>query len=64
MVSRVVDIPGPAGLKEVAVVDLPDQILPGSLYAESAGGAEVQSINYSATPVESDVRAEVKLGPR
>lgn len=61
LVSRLVDVPGPAGLKEVNVTELPDQILPGSLYAESAGGAEVQSINYSATPVESDVRAEVKI---
>jgi hypothetical protein len=60
LVSRLVDVPGPAGLKEVTVTGLPDQILPGSLYAESADGAEVQSVNYSAHPAETDVRANVK----
>jgi len=42
------------------VTGLPDQILPGSLYAESADGAEVQSINYKCHPVENDVRADVQ----
>jgi hypothetical protein len=60
LVSRLVDVPGPAGLKEVTVTGLPEQILPGSLYAEAAGGAEVQSVNYSAQPVETDVRADVQ----
>ena len=60
LVSRLVDVPGPAGLKEVTVVGLPEQILPGSLYAESADSAEVQSVNYSAHPVEKDVRADVQ----
>ncbi len=60
LVSRLVDVPGPAGLKEVTVIGLPEQILPGSLYAESADSAEVQSVNYSAHPVEKDVRADVQ----
>ena len=60
LVSRLIDVPGPAGLKEVTVTGLPEQIVPGSLYAESAGGAEVQSINYSAHPVEKDVCADVQ----
>jgi hypothetical protein len=60
LVTRLVEVPGPAGLKEVTVTGLPEQILPGSLYAESADTAEVQSVNYSAHPVEKDVRADVK----
>jgi uncharacterized protein (TIGR02231 family) len=60
LVSRLVEVPGPAGLREVTLTGLPDQILPGSLYAESADSAEVQSVNYSAHPVEKDVRADVQ----
>jgi prefoldin subunit 5 len=60
LVSRLVEVPGPAGLKEVTITGLPDQILPGSLYAESADSAEVQSVDYSAHPVEKDVRADVQ----
>lgn len=60
LVSRLVEVPGPAGLKEITLTGLPDQILPGSLYAESADSAEVQSVNYSAHPVEKDVRADVQ----
>jgi hypothetical protein len=60
LVSRLIDVPGPAGLREVTVTGLPEQIVPGSLYAESATAAEVQSVNYSAQPVETDVRADVQ----
>ena len=40
IVTRLVDIPAPAGLHELVVSDLPEQVLPASLYAESADGVE------------------------
>jgi len=60
LVTRLVDVPGPAGLKELVVTDLPEQVLPGSIYAESAEGVEVRSVSYRARPVEKDVREAVR----
>src|SRR5262245_7748498 len=60
LVTRLVDIPGPAGLHELVVTDLPEQVLPGSLYAESADGVEVRSVLYRQRPVTQDVREEVR----
>ena len=60
LVTRVVDVPGPAGLREIVVTNLPDQVEPGSIYAEAADGAEVRSVSYSVRPVEKDVRDEVQ----
>lgn len=59
MVTRLIDLPGPSGLHELIITDLPDQILPGSLYAESEQ-AEVRSVRYRVRPVEDDVRQEVR----
>lgn len=60
LVTRAVDVPGAAGLHEIVVTDLPEHILPGSLYAESASGVEVRSVRYRVRPVEQDVREEVR----
>lgn len=60
LVSRMVDIAGPAGLKEIVVTELPDQVQPGSIYAESTDGVEVRSVSYRVRPVEKDVREEVQ----
>ena len=60
LVTRLVEIPGPAGLKEIVVTGLPDQVEPGSIYAESTDGVEVRSVSYSVRPVERDVREEVQ----
>jgi hypothetical protein len=60
LVTRLVDVPGPAGLKELLVTDLPEQVLPGSIYAESAEGVEVRSVSYRVRPVEKDVREAVR----
>jgi hypothetical protein len=60
LVTRLITIPGPAGLKEITVTNLPDQVQPGSIYAESAEGVEVRSVSYSMHPVEKDVREEVQ----
>ena len=59
-VTRVVEIPGPAGLREVIVGDLPEHVVPDSIYAESADGVEVRSVRYRMRPVQEDVRQEVR----
>jgi hypothetical protein len=60
LVTRLVDVPGPAGLREIVVTDLPERIEPASIYAESADGVEVRSVLYRIRPVERDVREEVR----
>jgi len=60
LVTRVVDVPPPAGLREIIVTDLPSWVVPGSLYAESANGVEVRSVLYRERAVPQDVREEVR----
>ena len=60
LVTRLVDVAGPVGLREVVVSDLPARIVPGSLYAESADGAEVRSVLYRERAVGQDIREEVR----
>jgi hypothetical protein len=60
LVTRLIDIPGPAGLREVIVSELPDRTIPGSVFAESADGVEVRSVRYRLRPVAQDVREEVR----
>ena len=60
LVTRIIDIPGPSGLHEVIVTDLPARIEPGSIYAESGDGVEVRSVRYRERPVMKDVREEVR----
>lgn len=60
LVSRLVDLAGAPGLREVVVTDLPEFIEPASLYAETTDGLEVRSVSYRMRPVEQDVREEVR----
>ncbi|MBI3463885.1 MAG: mucoidy inhibitor MuiA family protein [Planctomycetes bacterium] len=60
LVTRLVEVPGPAGLREVVVTDLPEHVVPASIYAESADSAEVRSVRYRVRPVLQDVREEVR----
>lgn len=60
LVTRVVSVPGPAGLREVVVGELPEQILPGSIYAETAEALDVRSVSYRVRPVLQDVRESVR----
>ncbi|HEV3418090.1 MAG TPA: DUF4140 domain-containing protein, partial [Pirellulales bacterium] len=60
LVTRLIEVPGPAGLREVVVTELPERVQPASLYAESADGVEVRSVLYRIRPVEQDVREEVR----
>lgn len=60
LVTREVDVGGPAGLTELIVTDLPSRVVPGSLYAESAGGLSVRSVQFRTRPVSQDVRDDVR----
>ena len=60
LVTRLVDVPGPAGLREVIVTDLPEQVVSGSIFAEGAEGIEVRSVRYRQRPMSADVREEVR----
>jgi hypothetical protein len=63
LVTRVVDLPAGAGLGEIVVSELPERIVPGSIFAEAGAGAEgveVRSVRYRERPVGADVREEVR----
>jgi len=60
LVTRAVPLPAPAGLAEVLVTDLPEHVVPASLFAESGGGVEVRSVRYRVRPVLTDVNEEVR----
>jgi hypothetical protein len=60
LVTRELDVPGAEGLLEVVVTNLPENVLPGSLFAEPADGVQVRSVRYRARPIEEDVREEVR----
>lgn len=60
LVSRLIELQGPAGLREVVVTELPEFIIPASLYAESADGVEVRSVSYRVRPLAEDARESVR----
>ncbi|MCP4590368.1 MAG: mucoidy inhibitor MuiA family protein [bacterium] len=60
LVTRTVEVPGPAGLREVVVTDLPEHVIPGSLHAEGGPQVEVRSVRYRTRPMRRDVREEVR----
>lgn len=60
LVSRQIELTGAAGLREVVVPNLPQFVVPGSLYAEGEGGAEVRIVSYRERPLVADSRAEVQ----
>ncbi len=64
LVTRVIDVPGSTGLREVVVTDLPEAILPGSLYAESTDGVEIRSVSYRIRPVGEDARESVRAAEK
>lgn len=60
LVTRLVEAGGEPGLREIVVTDLPEAVVPGSIYAESADGVEIRSVSYRTRPVSADVREEVR----
>lgn len=60
LVTREVEVPQADGLLEVVVTNLPESVLPGSLFAEPIDGGQIRSVRYRARPIEEDVRKEVR----
>jgi hypothetical protein len=60
LVTRVVELAAGKGLREIVVTDLPAEVVPGSIYAESGDGVAVRSVRYRVSPVRQDVREEVR----
>jgi hypothetical protein len=60
LVTRAVPLETSPGLVEVVITDLPEQVVPGSIYAESGPGLEVRSVRYRTRPVMADVNEEVR----
>lgn len=60
LVTREIDLESVDGLREVVVTELPESVLPGSLFAEPEGNIQVRSVRYRARPIEADVRQEVR----
>ncbi len=60
LVTREVDIAETEGLLELVVANLPESVLPGSLFAEPGDGLQIRSVRYRARPIEADVRQEVR----
>lgn len=60
LVTREVELAAGEGLREVVITDLPEHVMPGSIYAEPIDGAEIRSVSYRVRPVKQDVREEVR----
>jgi len=60
MVLREVPLEGPAGATEIVVGDLPEQVVPDSLFAEGSAGVEVRAVRYRTHAVGEAPREEVR----
>lgn len=59
-VTRVVPIEGAAGRLEVVVSQLPEQIVPNSLFAEGGDGIEIRAVRFRTRAVGEEPREEVR----
>lgn len=61
LVTRVIEVPAGAGVRDIIVTDLPPAIEPASLHAEGDNpGVGVRSVLFRTQPVAVDVRDEVR----
>ena len=60
LVTRLVKVGGESGSREIVISDLPQAIVPGSIYAEGDHSVEIRSLRYRTRPVQFDVRKEVR----
>jgi hypothetical protein len=59
-VTRVVPVEGSAGRLEVVVSQLPEQIVPNSLFAEGGDELEIRAVRFRARAVGEEPREEVR----
>jgi len=60
LVTRTLEVRLPAGASELIVTDLPQQILPETIYAQTPENLTVLSVRYRERAVREDTREEVK----
>ena len=60
MVTRTVPVEVPAGSQELVVPGLPEQIVPGSLYAEAGEALEIRAVRFRVRAVGEEPREEVR----
>jgi uncharacterized protein (TIGR02231 family) len=60
LVTRTIPLEGPKGPMEIVVTNLPEQVVPGSLFAEGTEGIEVRAVRYRSRAVGEEPREEVR----
>ena len=60
LVTRTIELQTGGGDVELLVENLPERILPESLYAQSNNGIQVLSVRYRVKEIEKDMRTEVR----
>ncbi len=60
LVTRELEVIGVQGLLELVVTNLPENVIPGSLFAEPSDGTQIRSVLYRNRPVADDMRQEVR----
>lgn len=60
LITRTLSVDVPAGTSELIVKDLPDRIVPESIYAQTSDGTKVLSVRYREKAVMEDTREEVR----
>ena len=61
LVTRSISVDGPQGSVEVVVGDLPEQILPESLFAEGTEQIEIRAVRFRSRAVGQAPREEVRV---
>lgn len=59
LVSRALKAKAPAGASTLVVSELPEQVVPGSLFATAEGDAEIRAVRFRARAVATSPRADV-----
>ena len=59
LVTRVVDVPDPAGMVSIVVTDLPPHIIPDTLSAETTGANRIHAVTFRSEAVGEETRPEV-----
>ncbi|WP_428305646.1 mucoidy inhibitor MuiA family protein [Lacipirellula sp.] len=59
-ITRTVPIDGAAGRREVVVSNLPEQIVPNSLFAEGGDAVEIRAVRFRTRAVGEEPREEVR----
>ena len=61
LVTRTIEVEGEPGASELVIGDLPENIVPSSLFAEGEDGIEVRAVRYRARAVSNSPREEVRI---